>query len=408
MKTKPTLTNVDLARRAAAGSYRQSDLRFYDDIIARMSNLWRAFEGTAPPFIGLRRFSVTACYFIIAFVLAFHFYRIPGYSIDLLGYAGNVALNETDDIVRAHDAVYSESLTPHLLGQDANDEQAMVLRRRAADSYYSAMYLPYFSIKPLYIMIFQAVNRQGAGLVQSSRIVAAVGYLAIAIILWLYSRSFFAILLLLLPEAVVLGQADGPDGLSVFLLLTGLWLLFVRQQDLGLLPTILAMWVRPDNLILCLLAVLMLFANGRLDRIKATVLVLLCLGSSALISHYAYGWRELCFHTFLDGEPGQIAHFGFADYRQALAEGFGQVAHSSLILYVLLWLACFKAMGEGLQRIMILSAAYCIIRFAMFPSFQTRYYSLFFLTTGIAALRLGSRNRGAWKQRIEKLFAQAH
>jgi hypothetical protein len=372
-----------------------------------MSFLQRDFlRGTAPR-VGLRRIGSALFYFTVALLLALHFYRIPGYSIDLLGYSGNVALDETHDIVRAHTIVYREALTPHLLGQDATNAQALALRRRAADPYYSALYLPYFSIKPLYILTLQWVHRQGIGFIRSSRLVAALGYFAIAVVVWLYTRTAFSILLLLLPEATVLGQADGPDGLSVLLLLFGLWLLFVRQQDLGLLPTVLAMWMRPDILILCLMVILMLWANGRIDRIKAGALIVLCLGSSALISHYAYSWRELCFHTFLGGEPGDAPHFGLADYRNALTSNIAQMAHSSVIAFILLWLPCYKAMGRGLQRIMAVSAGYSIVRFAIFPSFQTRYYSLFFLTTGIAALKLASRNREAWSKRIEELFAHA-
>lgn len=365
-----------------------------------------SFNRTAPR-LGFRRIGSALFYFGVASLLALHFYRIPGYSIDLLGYSGNVALDETDDIVRAHAAVYREPLTPHLLGLDATDAQALVLRRRATNPYYSALYLPYFSIKPLYILTLQWVHREGIGLIRSSRLVAALGYLAIAVVVWLYTRTVFGVLLLILPESMVLGQADGPDGLSVFLLLVGLWFLFVKQQDLGLLPTMLAMWVRPDLLILCLMVVLMLLVNGRIDRIKAGVLIILCLGSSALISHYACSWRELCFHTFLGGEPGEAAHFGLADYLNALTSNIAQMAHSSVIAFILLWLPCYKAMGRGFQRIMAVSAGYSMVRFAMFPSFQTRYYSLFFLTTGIAALKLASGSHEAWSKRIEELLAHA-
>jgi len=372
-----------------------------------MSVLRQSFlERTVPRSIGWLRLAGVIFYFGVAVLLSVHCYNIPTNGIDLLGYSGNLALADTHDIVSAHRAVYREALTPHLLGQDANDAQAAVLRRRAQDPYFSALYLPYFSIKPLYILTLQLVHKLGAGIIDSSRIVAALGYFAVAVIVWLYTRTALSVLLLILPEAIVLGGADGPDSLSVFLLLAGLWVLFVKQHDLGLLPMMLAMWMRPENLIYCVLVILLLLADRRLDWKKTGAMLCLCLGSSALISHYAYGWKDLCFHTFLDGEPGQVAQFGMSDYLRAFTQNVYQVTHGSVIVFSLLWLACFGFMDRGFQRIMAVAAGGSVMRFVIFPSYQSRYYSLFFLTTAIAGMTLASKTRGVewlrtwWKEAL--------
>jgi hypothetical protein len=322
-------------------------------------------------------------------LLSLHCYRYSRYDVDLLGYAGNVALAQTHDIVKAHRLVYREPLTPHLRGQD--DTRSEGLRLRASDPYYSALFLPFFSIKPLYLLILELVSKLGFSVVDCSRIVSALAYFGIACMLWVYSRSPLAVLILLLPETMVLGQANEPDGLSTFLILLGLWMLFLRNNDLGLLPLMATIWIRPENVILCLVLVLMLVSYGRLDYNKAAILTCLCLGSSALISHFAYGWKVLYFHTFLSGDPSQIPYFGPADYLRAFAKGLTDLLHTPFILYSVLWAVCYRMVEVGLQRVMILAVAYSVVRFLMFPSYEARYYGLFFLVTGIAALSVISK-----------------
>src|SRR5215467_507844 len=145
---------------------------------------------SAAPEIAMKAFPplASAVYAALALLLAIHCYRTPLYDIDLLSYMGNVALTDTTDLRAVHRAVYSGPLTPHLRGLDANDRQALVLRHRAADPYYSALYLPYFSVKPLYVLALEAAHKSGASLVGSSRIISALFFFGIAVVVWLYSR----------------------------------------------------------------------------------------------------------------------------------------------------------------------------------------------------------------------------
>lgn len=331
-----------------------------------------------------------AVYFLLAAAASLHCYRNSMFDIDLLGYANNVALADTGDVVGAHRMVYREPLTPHLRGLDSNDQQAKVLRHRAADPYYSALYLPYFSIKPLYVLTLEAAHKLGASVVDASRAVSALSYFGIAVMVWMYTRSWLGLLVMVLPETMILGQANEPDGLSCFLLLFGLWLLFVKRRDIGLLALLTAIWVRPDNLLLCLLVVVVLMAEGRLDGKKAAVLFLLCFGSQILISHYAYGWRDLYYHTFLGGEPGTMPQFGLRDYLRALANGGRNLLHSSVPVFVLLWLVCVAFAENALRKVLGIAALFSIVRFVLFPSYEARYYALFFLTTTAAAACLGT------------------
>src|ERR1700686_884430 len=183
----------------------------------------------------------TVLYLAVAASISYHCYRNNMFDIDLLGYAGSVALADTHDVVRAHQLVYREPLTPHLRGLDRDAKQtnedgrkAIDLRRRAADPYYAAIFLPYFAIKPLYLLTLEAAHGVGFSVIDSSRNVSVLFYFGIAVMLWTYTRSWLSLLVLVLPETMLLGQANDPDGMSCFVLLLGLWLGFLKRLHMGL------------------------------------------------------------------------------------------------------------------------------------------------------------------------------
>jgi hypothetical protein len=322
----------------------------------------------------------------IAALITAHCYRYPMYDVDLLSYAGNVALFGTSDPVQVHRVVYQYPLTSHLRGLDKDDELAQILRRRAADAYYSAAYLPYFSVKPLYVLAMEAAHKLGASVIDASRIVSALFFFGIAIVVWLYTSSLFAVVILVLPEAMILGQSLEPDGMSVFLLLVGLWVLFIKKKEIGILPIVCSVWVRPDNVIACVVILAFLYASRRISRSQTIILLLLALASEALISHYGYGLRALYDHTFLGGDPTGVPHFTGVDYTRALLRGVNELIHSSVPIFSLLWLLAYGSLKNGIRQILGIAAIYSALRFVVYPSYEPRYYSVFFLITAIAAL----------------------
>jgi hypothetical protein len=339
--------------------------------------------------------TIAAVYFAVALLLSIHCYRNSAFDIDLLSYAGNTALAVTGDPVQIHRMVYEQPLTPHLRGTDGNGTEAGVLRRRASDAYYSAAYLPYFSVKPLYVVAMQGVHMAGANVVTASRIISAACYFGIAICLWLYTRSLLSLLVLVLPEVMILGQANEPDGMSVMLLLLALWAILFRRKDFGVSLMVVSVWVRPENAILCLIVLTFLWFSGRLNWKHALSLSVLTVGSVLLISHYGYGWRSLYYHTFLGGDPLGQPTFAATDYLHALMKGLKDVLHSSVPIFGLLWLTCFTLCEDRrIKQLLVIAALYSMARFLIFPSYEVRYYALFFLAGSIAALHAIS-GRGA-------------
>jgi hypothetical protein len=312
------------------------------------------------------------------------------FDIDLLSYAGNVALFDSSDPARLHRVVYGYPLTEHLRGLDVHNKQAEILQRRAADAYYSALYLPYFSVKPLYVLSMELVHKFGATVIDASRTVSAVFFFGIAVVLWLYTRSLLALIALVLPETMVLGQASEPDGMSAFLLLAGLWILFVRRKDIGVLPIWISVWVRPDNIIACIVILGVLYGSGRIRKVAAGALLSLAFGGVILISHYGYGWKSLYAHTFLGAEPMSVVQFGASEYLHALSKGLIDLLHSPAMIFGLLYCVCFRFVGDAAKQILTVSATYSALRFVVYPSYETRYYAVFFLTTAVAGVMLVS------------------
>jgi hypothetical protein len=337
-------------------------------------------------------------FFFAAAWLALHCYRTPKMSVDLLSYAGNAALVEKKDEVLAHQSVYAETLTSHLRGTDGDGAPARILRRRVNDPFYAATFLPYFSVKPVYVMTLVAVHRAGLSLTDTIRLVSALCYFGIALLVWVYTRSLLSLFALLLPEVLELGQANGPDAMSVFVLLLGFWFLFARHKDLGILPIVVSVWVRPENVIVAVAALAVMYFTERINWKQAAALALLSAFSFALISHFGYGWKSLYYHTFLSGDPSAPPHFAWSNYRDALEKGLADLLRSAFPLYLLLAIASFARCSERSTRTILgLSGFYFASRFLLFPSYEPRFYGLFFLCSVLAAVSglSGARHSGA-------------
>jgi hypothetical protein len=305
--------------------------------------------------------------------------------IDLLGYAGSVALAETGDIAKTHQLIYSAPLTPHLRGLDEDSKQAFDLRHRAADAYYAAVFLPSFAIKPFYVLTLGEVHKLGFSVIDSSRVVSSVFYFGIALMLWVYTQSWLAFIVMLFPEVMLLGQANEPDGMSCFLLLLGLWTVFLKEWDMGVLALLVAIWVRPENALLCLLVILDLVLAGRIEIPKAGILTALCVASEVVINHYGYPWQEL-YHHFMGGAVGTGTSFMFTDYARSAVKGGHDLLHSPAPIFGILWLVCFPSVKKEIREVMGAVLLFSAARFMLFPPYEPRYYGLFFLTTSIAAI----------------------
>jgi hypothetical protein len=200
---------------------------------------------------------------------------------------------------------------------------------------------------------------------------------------------------------MILGQTHDPDGMSCFLMLLGLWIVLYAGKDIGVLPLLLAVWVRPENALLAVLVVVALMLQGRVDWWKAAVLLALSAGSVLVISHYGYAWKEVYGH-FLGAAPGTGSVSAFANFRSSLAKAIKDSLHSAVPLFFLLWFGCFPAVKQELRWILGITFVFSVVRFAMVPGYEARYFGLFFVTTSIAGVAL--IQNGRYRDLTGKLF----
>ncbi len=339
-------------------------------------------------------------YFALTFLLLIHFLRYNNYSTDTVEFVANVVALHTSDPVAIRDLAYQAVTTeapamvvPHILGTDLSTEQAAVRRAKHADPYRFAQFLPYFSVKPLYIEALNLVHQAGVGLVRSIAVVSAVSFAAMAaLIYWwvlkLGGSVWAACLVLLTPEMSALSQGTGPDALSVLFLLGGLFSLWYLRPSLGLTLLLSSAWVRPENAIFCILVLVYLAVKGELRGWMAVVLIAISAMTPMAISHFGgYGWKALYSHTFkfTEMDPGMfVPTFTVSDYLHALRSGVREALHSSLVPYLLLWVAGLRLVPR-MRWPLLLCGVFSGVKFVIYPNFEPRYYGLLYMVTAIGA-----------------------
>src|ERR1700687_1147813 len=339
-------------------------------------------------------------YFVLTFLLLIHFLRYNNYSTDTVEFVANVVALHTSDPVAirnlAYQAVTTEApamVVPHILGTDLSTEQAAVRRAKHADPYRFAQFLPYFSVKPLYIEALNLVHQAGVGLVRSIAVVSAVSFAGMAaLIYWwvlkLGGSVWAACLVLLTPEMSTLAQGTGPDALSVLFLMAGLFSLWDFRPSLGVTLLLSSAWVRPENALFCILVLVYLAVKGELRPWMAALLIGISAMTPMAIDHFGgYGWKALYSHTFkfTEMDPGMfVPAFTLSDYLQALRCGVRGALRSSLLPYMLLWVAGLRLVPR-MRWPLLLCGVFSGLKFVIYPNFEPRYYGLLYMVTAIGA-----------------------
>jgi hypothetical protein len=341
----------------------------------------------------------SALYFLFALFLFVHCLRYNNYSTDTAEFVGNVVAIQTTDPVLIHHITYEAIMreappmvVPHILGNDSTTNEAAVRRNKYADPYHFAQFLPYFSVKPLYIESLYLTHKMGVGLVRSIAVVSALSFLGLAALIYLWllrigGSVWIGCLILFIPEVLGLGQETGPDGLSLLLLVGALFGLFHARPSFGIALLMLSIWVRPDNAILAALVLAYLTLRGTVRSWMALILIGISLMTPVVVAHFGggYGWKALYSHTFKFTEmsPGEfLPTFTLADYFRALLSGTKGILKGNSILYILLWIIGYKLVPK-MRSVLVLCALFAISKFLIYPNFEWRYYAVLYLMTAI-------------------------
>src|SRR5438552_317451 len=92
----------------------------------------------------------TVGYVIVMAIISFHFYRLPGWDMDMLAYMGNALLLEDTNVSRLHHRDYDEVARIPSGTQRKLMEGDQERKHRAANPEHTAQFLPCFAIRPMY------------------------------------------------------------------------------------------------------------------------------------------------------------------------------------------------------------------------------------------------------------------
>jgi hypothetical protein len=358
---------------------------------------------------GRRSIATGAIFFLYILMLggvSIRLYRKPVYSMDAIQYMGNALLMEETDMVQIHRRVYAEvrRWVPKveregLLGESpgAPGDQTKSRQGRATNASRFAEFLPLFAIRPLYNQTLWLVSKTGLGLVRSGIVISVGSYFLIGILLffWIgqHTSPVFtfavSILLMISPPLVMLGRETTPDALATLIAFAALYLIFEKKRFASGVALLLAsIFFRTDFVVLAGPTILACWWERRLELWKAGVLAVVAVASVLCINHFAedYGIRMLYYRAFVNTPiaPGEmVARFSFRDYVSAFRAGITLVANSFFLPFLLL--GTIGAISGRIRVLFAVAVAYVCLHFVILPSWEERYFGLFYLSMGVCA-----------------------
>ena len=234
---------------------------------------------------------------------------------------------------------------------------------------------PLYAIRPLYVESVSLLSRV-LDLQQGITALSAVSFFFIATMLLVWTRNLLLSSLILVSPAVLsLARLGTPDALSTLIVISALYLLFRNKMLPAVLLLLMSIWVRTDNLLLVLTALVWLAATKRMSVFYAGLLASLALASVAFINHYAgnYGYLVLFRYSFIAGKyPAEIVGgVTVREYLGAFLRGLETVVPQSAP-WVLLGIMAWRWLPSG-RGLLFVAATAATLHFALFPSPEVRY-----------------------------------
>jgi hypothetical protein len=279
------------------------------------------------------RAAATVCAALYMLAFASYIAQRPSYSWDMLAYMAIALHYGGTPVARIHDQSYAAldaALPPDQL--DALEGRGTVdpefRQAVAADSDSFLAQLPFYSVKPAYPALMAVLHGTGLGLIDSGVAVSAAAYFGIGMLLYVWFSRWMApflafivmALLVLDPFLVILARNVGPDVLSVFVLLAGVYLAIERDRPLTSVVFLIgSIAIRPENILYAGAFIIYLGWLGKLAPSR----IIMCLAAVAVL--YAglvqfsgnYGWRTQFYYTFIKKSADAGAsppHMDWLDY----------------------------------------------------------------------------------------------
>ena len=343
------------------------------------------------------------------------------YDWDIIAYVGIVYSITEDSIEEAHARTYAEikkSVSPRryqfLIGENAVSSEYIKIVARDPQSF--AQQLPFYSVKPLYPAMLYLLSKLNIDIVPASILISQISYLLIGGLLMYWLTKYYPIVpaclltigLVSIPFVLLLATYSGPDGLSVLLVLLGLFL-FTETKYLksAIAVLLISITARPDNIILIALLAFYSFTFHQNTRKAAVGTLLISIGIYLGLTGMSgnTGWETLFYHTYIQylsyplTDPVSVS---FGDYLNILAEKSKPIAIAntsySFILFLLLNVVALQLRFKDrltddrhFQAILVVLIYSCVHWF-LFPNQKERLLAACFLFT-IVSLLIGVRDK---------------
>ncbi len=261
-------------------------------------------------------------------------------------------------------------------------------------------HLPYYKIRPLYILLVYILYKLNLNIVFSTVVISSISYLLICILLFLFIRYyckntvytfFISIILAISPYMLVAATEASPNLLSALILLTALYILMKGRVYLFLFLIFISVLARPDNLIILsfLLAGLILNKDElyRVNRISIILTFVLTIVIALIINNWAgtYGFSFLFEHTF--GErivaPAEYkSQFGLLFYLKSFFKWAILLKYSYFSIQLLLftstlfmrWISLKEIFKDFKLVILICVVLSIIVHYLIFPIMEDKYF----------------------------------
>jgi hypothetical protein len=311
---------------------------------------------------------------------------------DVLPYMRLVLLYEGVAPRESHALVYKEAARfPKYSGLASDTARHKLLATSLEDF---DMELPYRSIRPGYITILRWVHLLGFSLVDSIRLVSAVSYFSLGLVVFLWLKRYVtalhsvagAMFVMLSAPMFELGRSATPDALSAFMLLSAMLLMFETDHlTLGLGLLLSSLYIRTDNVIFGLALLGLLVLTQRLQWWKAAVLAGSGVVTVLMINRLAgnYGWAALIHATYpqtmqIPGE--EVARVSPRAYLLALRHSIPVLYESHLYLSAFLGATAVALFPRHrMAKLVGTIALATLARYVLFPTWELRFYALFTL-----------------------------
>jgi len=238
-------------------------------------------------------------------------YFVPYYDWDLVAYVGSaIALHEHDQKLIQRQAY--AALRAELPEDDYTDIATGTDFRRdvAENANHFRQQLRFYQIRPLYIWMLAGLHAMGISFVQATRIISAVAFLFIGVLVHNWLRIYVAevqagtctLLLLATPVILTSARTGSPDALSALVVLLGTYLLIERDSAvMGSVLLLVSLLVRTDNVLFVFIfcALIALHTARKPTRVATTIAAIASIGIVLTINHteHSYPWSVLMQNT---------------------------------------------------------------------------------------------------------------